>query len=77
MYMIRVYIHKVRIHLFTNERMRVIMLYESKQMEEKGALQVAAMMCVAARTAPKGHGIDTIHTFVLTGEEKERLAAKM
>lgn len=53
------------------------MLYKSGEMEEKAALQTAARMCAAARTAPKGIGVDTIHTLVLTGEDKEKLARKM
>ena len=53
------------------------MIYNSSTMEEQAALQTAARMCAAARTAPKAHGKDTIHTLVLTGEEKELLAKKM
>lgn len=53
------------------------MLYKSDYLEEKAALQTAAKMCAAARTAPKAHGRDTLHTFVLTGDEKEALAQKM
>lgn len=53
------------------------MLYESNYLEEQSVFQIAANMCVAARTAPKGHGKDTLHTFVLTGEDKEKLAKKM
>lgn len=53
------------------------MLYQSSKMEEQAALQTAARMCAAARTAPKAHGKDTLYIFVLTGEEKERLAQKM
>ena len=34
-------------------------------------------MCAAARTAPKAHGKDTMHTLILTGDEKEQLAKKM
>lgn len=34
-------------------------------------------MCAAARTAPKAHRKDTLHTLVLTGDEKEMLAPKM
>lgn len=40
-------------------------------------MQTAARMCASARTAPKTHGKDTLHTFVVTGEEKEKLALKM
>lgn len=50
------------------------MLYQSDAMEEQAVMQTAARMCAAARTAPKANGKDTIHTIVLTGEEKEELA---
>lgn len=53
------------------------MIYNSNSMEENAALQTAAKMCAAARTAPKAHGKDTLHVFVLDGEEKENLAKKM
>ncbi len=53
------------------------MFYESKQLEEQAVLQTAARMCAAARTAPKAHGKDTVHTCVLTGAEKDRLAEQM
>lgn len=53
------------------------MLYQSEYMEEQAILQTAARMCAAARTAPKAYGKDTLHTIVLTGEEKEKLAQKM
>ncbi|WP_304508524.1 ferredoxin domain-containing protein [Anaerotignum sp.] len=53
------------------------MIYQSKQLEEQAVLQTAAKMCAAARTAPKAHGRDTIHAFVLTGGEKEVLAEVM
>ena len=53
------------------------MVYNSNTMEDQAVLQTAAQMCAAARTAPKAHGKDTIHTLVLTGEDKELLAQKM
>lgn len=53
------------------------MLYKSECLEEQAIIQTAGRMCVAARTAPKAHGKDTIHTIVLTGDEKELLAKKM
>ncbi len=46
-------------------------------MEMQATMQTAARMCAAARTAPKGHGKDTLHTYVLTGEDKEALACRM
>ena len=53
------------------------MLYTSDYLEEKAVLNAAAKMCAAARTAPKAHGKDILHTIVLTGDEKELLAKKM
>lgn len=53
------------------------MILESRQMEEQAVLQTAARMCVAARTAPKAHGKDTIFTLVLTGKGKDKLAKDM
>lgn len=53
------------------------MRYEKDEMEMQAAIQTAARMCAAARTAPKAHGKDTLHTYVLTGEDKEALARKM
>ena len=53
------------------------MMYNSNQMEESALLATAAAMCAAARTAPKGKGVDTIETLVLTGAEKDALAEKM
>ena len=53
------------------------MRYDREAMELQAAMQTAARMCAAARTAPKGHGKDTLHTYVLTGDDKEALARKM
>ena len=39
------------------------MRYERDEMELQAAMQTAARMCAAARTAPKGHGKDTLHTY--------------
>ncbi len=45
---------------------------------EKGAVdEVAKLMLVSARTAPKSGGIDDIQTLLVTGEEKEALATEM
>lgn len=53
------------------------MIYSEKTMEEKAALDTAAKMCAAARTAPKGQGKDRILTLVLTDKDKDDLADKM
>ena len=53
------------------------MLYKRDYLDEMSVLNTAAKMCAAARTAPKAHGRDTLHTLVLTDDEKELLAQKM
>lgn len=53
------------------------MNYEGRELEKNSVLATAAKMCAAARTAPKARGLDRIETVVLTGEEKESLAARM
>ena len=53
------------------------MIFQSKALEEQALVEVAAQMCVAARTAPKTKGIDIISTMVLTGVEKDALADKI
>jgi uncharacterized ferredoxin-like protein len=47
------------------------------QLEKEGLLEVARLMCIAARTAPKGRGVDRLVAMVLTGDEKDRLADEM
>ena len=45
---------------------------------ERGAVEeVAKLMLVSARTAPKSGGIDDIQTLLMTGEEKDALASEM
>ena len=53
------------------------MIYQSKDLEQEAALRVAGLMAAAARTAPKGKGVDHLETLVLNGEEKAALAAAM
>lgn len=53
------------------------MMYKDKQSDEQAILQIAMQMCAAARTAPKAHGKDTIHTLILTADDKNALADKM
>jgi uncharacterized ferredoxin-like protein len=48
-----------------------------RQLEQEAILRAAGRICVAARTAPKGKGTDTLVTLVLSGEDKEVLAAEM
>lgn len=53
------------------------MKYESSQSEKTTALEVAHRMVTAARTAPKGCGVDKIVALVLDGGDKAALTAEM
>lgn len=53
------------------------MIYNSAEMEMKAALDAAAQVCAAARTAPKACGVDRMHTMVLTDNDKNAVADAM
>ena len=53
------------------------MLYNSEDMETRAALEAAARVCAAARTAPKARGVDRIHTLTLTDRDKDAVADEM
>ena len=53
------------------------MLINSKKAEESAILNLAYSVCAAARTAPKACGTDHLDTAVLTGEDKDSVAAEM
>ncbi|QIB67984.1 ferredoxin [Aminipila butyrica] len=53
------------------------MKYTGEDAEKRAALAVADLMAAAARTAPKGCGVDNIEVLILDGEEKAQLAAEM
>ncbi|MHA1593756.1 MAG: ferredoxin domain-containing protein [Candidatus Baldrarchaeia archaeon] len=48
-----------------------------KSVEEEAVLQVAKLMAISARTAPKSKGIDDIEVAIVHGEELEKIAKKM
>ena len=50
---------------------------KDKEAETDGVLAVARTMAVAARTAPKARGVDAIETLIVSGEDKDVLAAAM
>lgn len=52
-------------------------MIESKKGEREAILEVAKLMMVSARTAPKTSGIDDLLTLILYGEEKNAIADKM
>ena len=53
------------------------MLITSEDSESEAILNVAKLMVVAARTAPKAMGEDKIKAVIVTGKEKEDLANTM
>jgi len=53
------------------------MKHESKAAEQRAAIRVADAMMAAARTAPKGKGLDRLETFYLDGEDKDQFTEKM
>lgn len=52
-------------------------LLHDKESERDAVLQVAKLMLVSARTAPKSGGVDDILTLIVMGVEKEELANTM
>lgn len=53
------------------------MIINSQEIEERAVERIADMMCVAARTAPKGKGIDNLVTLIVNGQDKEQLSIEM
>lgn len=53
------------------------MFADERTLREEQALDIAKKMLVAARTAPKGKGVDIIECAVVSGAEKEALAVEM
>lgn len=57
--------------------MIVLPVLKDVEAENKGVEEVANLIAVTARTAPKGRGVDNILTAVVTGKEKDELADAM
>ena len=53
------------------------MVYDERNIRKAQALDIAQKMLVAARTAPKGKGIDVVECAVVDGDEQEALACTM
>ncbi|MFH0897642.1 MAG: hypothetical protein V1850_06320 [Candidatus Bathyarchaeota archaeon] len=53
------------------------MIIDSGKVDNVVILDIAKLMVVAARTAPKARGEDKIKTAIITGEDKEKLAKVM
>jgi len=52
-------------------------ILSSVEVEKRGLEEAAQLMLVSARTAPKSGGVDDVETLLVTGEEKDALAAEM
>lgn len=53
------------------------MILDAQTTELSAIMTVADLMAAAARTAPKGKGADRLVSMIFTGEEKDRIAARM
>ncbi len=53
------------------------MLLMNREVETQGLLHAAELICIAARIAPKGKGLDLLVSALVTGEEKNHLILKM
>ena len=53
------------------------MVQSERDLRQELVLEAARRMMVAARTAPKGKGIDVIEIGLVTGEDIKRLSAEM
>ncbi|MDI9492258.1 MAG: DUF2148 domain-containing protein [Bacillota bacterium] len=53
------------------------MKHESKEAERRAVLAAADAMAAAARTAPKGRGLDRLETWILDGAEKDAFVQSM
>lgn len=53
------------------------MIIERKEAEDRALLLVADLMLAAARTAPKGRGVDDLVSIIVTGDEKKDLVNEM
>lgn len=53
------------------------MIYNERNVRCQQALDIAQKMLVAARTAPKGKGVDVLECAVVTGDDQEALARTM
>lgn len=53
------------------------MVYDERDIRKAQALDIAQKMVVAARTAPKGKGVDVVECAVVDGDDLETLARTM
>jgi len=54
-----------------------MVIANARQDEEDALIQVAKLMLLSARTAPKAAGVDDIQTLLVRGKEKDAITAEM
>lgn len=62
---------------FSDVNLERIMIYNERDVRHEHVLAVARQMMTAARTAPKGKGIDVVEVALVTDEDLGRLADEM
>lgn len=53
------------------------MITKSQEIEARAVEYIADLMCVAARTAPKGRGVDNLVVMTVKAREKDQLSEEM
>lgn len=53
------------------------MIYDEREVRQETVLEAARKIMMAARTAPKGKGVDVVEVMTLTGDEVVRLSDEM
>ena len=53
------------------------MIQKEEDIRTKAAIEIAEKMAVAARTAPKSRGRDTLSIVIISGDDIERVAVRM
>lgn len=53
------------------------MIKKEQEFKESAVLRLAEQMCLAARTAPKGKGLDLLEIAVISGDDIKKLSQKM
>jgi len=53
---------------------RRIMILSSTQSEYEAAMEAARLLLASIRTAPKSHGLDTIFSCIITGNDKKKIS---
>ena len=53
------------------------MIYNEREVRQEAVLEAARQIMMAARTAPKGKGVDVIEVITITGEDIARLSEEM